>query len=442
VEAVADNGQHEVLNGTSIAAPLWAGFNALVNQQSAANGGPRVGFLNPALYAIGKGSGYTRSFHDVTVGNTTSRQSPRGFFAEVGYDLCTGWGVPTGSNLINALLLPPTEALQISPELGFFASGPSGGPYNVSSQDYTLTNAGSAPLDWTLATPPPWLAVSATNGVLAPGGPAATLTVSLSPEVAKVLIGSMSGNVWFTNTTSGSAQSRQFFFSAGNGGFETGDFTDWNLTGISNIFYNFTVDSGDKYFGITNLPGVDDGTFVHSGAFGGFFGENGSISHLSQTLPTVPGEKYLFSFWLDNTLYQGSNTPNSFLASWGGGALFASNNMPAFSWTNMQFVVSASGARTTVQFGFRNDPAAFGLDDISVQQLVVPDIQSATVANGAVTLVWSALPGAVYQVQTEPDLSLSNWTVAKTLKASDATATATFPATTSGAVFYRVALVP
>ena len=40
--------------GTSCAAPLWAGFCALVNQQSAAaNPTNFVGFLNPALYAIG-----------------------------------------------------------------------------------------------------------------------------------------------------------------------------------------------------------------------------------------------------------------------------------------------------------------------------------------------------------------------------------------------------
>ena len=33
--------------GTSFAAPLWAGYIALANQQAAANGGSAVGFLNP-----------------------------------------------------------------------------------------------------------------------------------------------------------------------------------------------------------------------------------------------------------------------------------------------------------------------------------------------------------------------------------------------------------
>ena len=37
--------------GTSYAAPLWAGFVALTNQQAAAEGQPSIGFFTPALYA-------------------------------------------------------------------------------------------------------------------------------------------------------------------------------------------------------------------------------------------------------------------------------------------------------------------------------------------------------------------------------------------------------
>jgi subtilase family serine protease len=90
--------------GTSAATPLWAAFTALVNEQGAAQGKPPMGFLNPALYAIGKSSIYTNCFHDITVGNNTNTDSPTLFFATNGYDLVTGWGSPKGSNLINALL--------------------------------------------------------------------------------------------------------------------------------------------------------------------------------------------------------------------------------------------------------------------------------------------------------------------------------------------------
>jgi len=92
--------------GTSAAAPMWAGFMALVNQQLAANGQPSAGFINPALYAIAAGSNYLSCFHDVTSGNNTWSSSPDLFYATNGYDLCTGLGTMNGTNLINALTLP------------------------------------------------------------------------------------------------------------------------------------------------------------------------------------------------------------------------------------------------------------------------------------------------------------------------------------------------
>ncbi len=82
--------------GTSFAAPLWAGYLALVNQQSVANGNGVLGFVNPALYSIGNGSSYDADFHDVTTGSN-------GYSATVGYDLATGWGSPNGAALIAAL---------------------------------------------------------------------------------------------------------------------------------------------------------------------------------------------------------------------------------------------------------------------------------------------------------------------------------------------------
>ena len=85
------------LGGTSFAAPMWAGYMALVNEQAIANGNPALGFVNPALYNIGVGSSYGTDFHDITSG------SNGGFSAVKGYDLVTGWGSPNGSGLINAL---------------------------------------------------------------------------------------------------------------------------------------------------------------------------------------------------------------------------------------------------------------------------------------------------------------------------------------------------
>ena len=82
--------------GTSFAAPMWAGYLALTNQQAVANGNSTVGFINPTIYTIGEGSNYDTDFHDITSGSN-------GYSATVGYDLATGWGSPNGSALINAL---------------------------------------------------------------------------------------------------------------------------------------------------------------------------------------------------------------------------------------------------------------------------------------------------------------------------------------------------
>jgi subtilase family serine protease len=90
--------------GTSFAAPRWAGFLALVNQQSVANGRGTVGFINPALYNLGISPSYSSAFHDIVSGsNPPAAGDGSGFSAVPGYDLVTGWGSPGGVGLINQL---------------------------------------------------------------------------------------------------------------------------------------------------------------------------------------------------------------------------------------------------------------------------------------------------------------------------------------------------
>jgi len=103
IYVIYNNGQSGDFGGTSCAAPLWAAFTALVNQQAIANGHATVGFINPAIYSIGNSPSYAANLHDVTTGNNTNSTSPAKFFATTGYDLCTGWGTPKGQSLIDAL---------------------------------------------------------------------------------------------------------------------------------------------------------------------------------------------------------------------------------------------------------------------------------------------------------------------------------------------------
>jgi subtilase family serine protease len=88
------------IGGTSFAAPMWAAYMALVNQQNAATGHPPLGFINPNIYALNVTASYSAGFHDITGGTSGS------YSAVTGYDLVTGWGSPT-SGLIDALVNGP-----------------------------------------------------------------------------------------------------------------------------------------------------------------------------------------------------------------------------------------------------------------------------------------------------------------------------------------------
>jgi hypothetical protein len=132
------NGTNGEFGGTSCAAPLWAGFIALVNQQAAANGESSVGFINPAIYAIAAGANYAVCFHDVTTGSNTWPSSPNLFYATNGYDLCTGLGTPNGTNLINALAPLPVP---------YFVTQPSSQTVtNGASLKFGATVTGQSPL--------------------------------------------------------------------------------------------------------------------------------------------------------------------------------------------------------------------------------------------------------------------------------------------------------
>jgi subtilase family serine protease len=128
--------------GTSFAAPMWAGYLALANQQLQANGSATtLGFINPILYTIGLGSNYATDFHDITVGTN-------GYSATAGFDLATGWGSPNGSSLITGLLGtvvgsgPAAGYSPVSLNFGTRGVGKTSAPKKV-----ILTNVGKSTLN-------------------------------------------------------------------------------------------------------------------------------------------------------------------------------------------------------------------------------------------------------------------------------------------------------
>ncbi len=110
--------------GTSFAAPMWAAYIALVNQQLVANGKPTIGFINPTIYSQNVTSAYKTDFHDITSGTSGS------YSATIGYDLVTGWGSPN-TGLIAALTggtttPPPSNDFSIAATSPTIAAGSSG----------------------------------------------------------------------------------------------------------------------------------------------------------------------------------------------------------------------------------------------------------------------------------------------------------------------------
>jgi subtilase family serine protease len=163
--------------GTSFAAPMWAGYLALVNQQAVANGNTPLGFINPALYQLGLGSGYPTDFHDITGGSN-------GYSATAGYDLATGWGSPNGTGLINALAPSST-----TPNFTISASPSSVAVVQGNNGTSTITTAISGGFDSAISLSasgqPAGVTVSfSPASIAAPGSGSSTMTMTVASTTA------------------------------------------------------------------------------------------------------------------------------------------------------------------------------------------------------------------------------------------------------------------
>ncbi|WP_229722746.1 PEP-CTERM sorting domain-containing protein [Xylophilus rhododendri] len=128
-----------------------------------------------------------------------------------------------------------------------------------------------------------------------------------------------------------------------NGDFGTGNFDGWTL------------------FGPTYSEGVNATSSYHYA----YFGHYGASRGIRQSLPTVAGMHYSFSFLLANM----GSAGNAVNVSWNGNSVLNLMDAAAFGATPYVFEVTASAASTDIAFSFRNDPAAFHMTNVSVSAL-------------------------------------------------------------------------
>jgi hypothetical protein len=165
-----------------------------------------------------------------------------------------------------------------------------------------------------------------------------------------------------------------------NGGFETGSLPPWQTSG--------TTGSAARTNAASNgVIGLDQDS-AHTGNFGLFAGASGGKVFLQQSLQTTVGSSYILSFWMDGNQSEGlraasSGNPIDFEVFWNGKLIFDTSDVPN-SYTKFTFTdLPATGSRTNLKFGFRDDFGFFHLDDIKAGLVGVPE---------AFSTIWLALP--------------------------------------------------
>ena len=282
--------QANVYGGTSFAAPMWAGFIALVNQQLASSGQSTIGFINPTVYNQNVTSSYATNFHDITSGTSG------GFSAVTGYDLVTGWGSPKPA-LITALSGPPVAGFSVSasPSSVTILQGNSGsstitstvtGGFNsavaltasaqptgvtVGFSPTSITGTGSSTMSITVAstaTPGTYpITVTGTSGstvhtttvTLTVTSTSAGFSISASPTSITVARGS-SGHVTVSTAVSGGFNSAISLSGSGQGSRVTLGFNPTSITGAGSSTLTITVNrratTGTRTVTVTGKSGT------------------------------------------------------------------------------------------------------------------------------------------------------------------------------------------
>jgi len=140
-----------------------------------------------------------------------------------------------------------------------------------------------------------------------------------------------------------------------NGGFETGDLSGWDGSGV--------------------ITCSTDPTFAHTGNGSAVFFAFLSPAELFQDIATVAGHQYLVEFWAFSGALPFSST---FDATFGSGAVSIDPTLTD-SYTRYSFLTTAVGSLTRLSFTTNPDPQGsnpdtYFLDDVAITDLSAPEV--------------------------------------------------------------------
>jgi hypothetical protein len=179
-------------------------------------------------------------------------------------------------------------------------------------------------------------------------------------------------------------------------------------------------------------------------SYAAVLGATSSLATNGQMLSTIPGQRYLLSFLLLNPVHV---SLSKFQVLWNTNAspniIFSQTGVPAIpNWTNMTFIVTATGTNTTLQFAAIN-PQKFYLDNVDVWPLPVPTVNGMSrIGKTALAFTWNSFTNISYEVQYSTNLLTTNWFDLSTNTAMGTTLTVTNPIATNTCLFYRIRELP
>lgn len=138
-----------------------------------------------------------------------------------------------------------------------------------------------------------------------------------------------------------------------NGGFETGSFSGWSVTGET---------------GYADVTRLSHGYFQpDSGTYYAMLGSMGAESDLSQNIATSVGSDYAFAF----DLASDGGLTNQLTVSAGSDVLLNLSDIPVSGYTLYTGSFIADSADTTFSIGTRDDPGYLLLDNVVLTDPVI-----------------------------------------------------------------------